>query len=575
MRSVAGHRGPIAGHPERAKRVEGPASLTATLFLAACALSCVRGPGDPMSDTTVYVASKVRTLDPGKPFAQALVVKGGKVIFVGDRGAAIDGAGGGARIVDLPGAVIVPGLVDAHAHLSSLGRSLSLVRLSDAKSADACVARMKAAGKESWQGDWLLGRGWDQNDWAVKEFPHKALLDEHFRDTPVWLSRVDGHAAWVNSKALAAAGIDETVKDPVGGRFLRDGKGKLTGVLIDNAMDVVAAKIPAATEAQQKARLKAALERCSSIGLTGVHDAGMDLETFKLLQTWDLLGALPLRLYAMADGQGDQGKTYLERGPYKGRHLTMRAVKFLADGALGSRGAALKAPYADEPSQSGLLMMSPEDLESRAQAFADRGFQVAVHAIGDKANTVVIDLLTRLEARKAGSRHRVEHAQILSGDDVPRFAQGGLIASFQPTHATSDMPWAEARVGKERIRFAYAWRSVLDTGAHVAFGSDFPVEDPEPLAGLYAARTRQDQTGKPEGGWLPEQKVTGEEALKGFTTGAAYAEFAEEARGLLKEGFDADFIALDVDPVDDAPRKLLGAKVLLTVSDGREVFRAR
>jgi predicted amidohydrolase YtcJ len=528
-----------------------------------------------MSDTTVYVASKIRTLDAKKPFAQAMVVKKGKITFVGERSDAIAAAGFDARVQELPDAIIVPGLVDAHAHLSSLGRSLSLVKLSDAKSAEECVARMKAAGKESWQDDWLLGRGWDQNDWAVKEFPTRAMLDAAFPDSPVWLSRVDGHAAWVNSKALERAGIKKDVKDPQGGRFIRDAKGELTGVLIDNAMDLVAAKIPAATEVQLKQRLKAALEKCSSVGLTGVHDAGMDLTTFRLLQQWDLLGALPLRLYAMADGQGDEAKTYLDRGPYKGRHLQMRAVKFLADGALGSRGAALKAPYSDEPSQSGLLLLTPDELEARALAFADAGFQVAVHAIGDKANTVVIDVLSRLEARHPGGRHRVEHVQVLSGDDVPRIAKAGLVASYQPTHATSDMPWAEARLGKERVRFAYAWRSVLDTGAHVAFGSDFPVEDPEPLAGLYAARTRQDQRGKPEGGWMPEQRVSGDEALRGFTTGSAWAEFAEESRGVLKEGFDADFVALSVDPVDDAPPKLLSAKVLLTVSDGREVFRAK
>lgn len=527
-----------------------------------------------MSDTTVYVAAKVRTLDPKRPFARALVVKGGKVAFVGERSDAVYAAGGDARVVELNDAVIVPGLVDAHAHLASLGRSLSLVRLSDAKSAEECVARMKAAGKESWQGDWLMGRGWDQNDWAVKEFPTRAMLDAAFPDVPVWLSRVDGHAAWVNSKALALAGVTEQVKDPVGGKFVRDARGALTGVLVDNAMDVVAAKIPAPTDAQVKQRLKAALEKCSSVGLTGVHDAGMDLRTFQLLQQWDLVGALPLRMYAMADGQGEEAKTFLDRGPYKGRHLAMRAVKFLADGALGSRGAALEAPYSDEPGSTGLLLMSPEDLEARALAFHDRGFQVAVHAIGDKANAVVIDVLGRLEKRTPGSRHRVEHAQILSGADVSRLAQANLVASFQPTHATSDMPWAEARVGKERIRFAYAWHSVLDAGAKVAFGSDFPVEDPEPLMGLYAARTRQDAAGKPEGGWLPEQRVSGEEALRGFTTGAAWAEFAEGSRGLLKEGFDADFVALSADPVDDAPAKLLSAKVLLTVSDGREVFRA-
>lgn len=551
-----------------------PLQRAALFGAAALAASCARGLPDAMSDTTVYVAAKVRTLDSKRPLAQALVVRDGKVAFVGERGEAIAAAGAGARVEELPGAVIVPGLVDAHAHLASLGRSLSLVRLSEAKSPEECVARMKQAGKESWQGDWLMGRGWDQNDWAVQQFPTRALLDAAFPDAPVWLTRVDGHAAWVNSKALEKAGLTKDVKDPPGGRFLRDAKEELTGVLVDNAMDVVAAKIPAPTDLQLKQRLKAALEKCSRVGLTGVHDAGMDLRTFTLLQQWDLVGALPLRLYAMAEGQGDDAKLYLERGPYQGKHLTMRAVKFVADGALGSRGAALLAPYSDEPSHAGQLLLSEDELEGRALAFSDRGFQVAVHAIGDRANAVVVRTLAQLEKRRPGARHRVEHAQVLAPDDVPRLAQAGLVASFQPTHCTSDMPWAEARVGKERIRFAYAWRSVLDTGAHVAFGSDFPVEDPEPLFGLYSARTRQDHQGKPPGGWLPEQRLTGEEALRGFTTGAAYAELAEERRGTLVEGMDADFVALSADPVDGAPAELLTAKVLLTVSAGREVFRA-
>jgi predicted amidohydrolase YtcJ len=523
-----------------------------------------------MSDTTVYVAAQVRTLDEKRPFAEALVVKKGKVAFVGARSDAMSAAGPDARLVELPGAVIVPGLVDAHAHLASLGRSLSLARLSDARSAEECVARMKAAGKESWQGDWLLGRGWDQNDWAVKDFPTRALLDAAFPDTPVWLTRVDGHAAWVNSKALEVAGITEQVKDPVGGRFLRDAGGKLTGVLVDNAMDVVAAKIPAPTDAQTKQRLKAALEKCSSIGLTGVHDAGMDLRTFLLLQQWDLAGALPLRLYAMADGQGDEAKTYLERGPYKGRHLSMRAVKFLADGALGSRGAALKEPYTDDPAQWGLLMMSPDDLEARALAFADRGFQVAVHAIGDKANTVVIDLLTRLEARKPGGRHRVEHAQILSGDDVPRLAAANLVASFQPTHATSDMPWAEARIGPERIRGAYAWRSVLAAGGLIVAGSDFPVEEVSPMFGLYAAVTRQDPTGSPGEGWYPAQRMTLDEAIFAFTAAPAVAGFVEEHRGRLVPGFVADVTVFDRPLAAD--KTLLGTRAFMTIVGGEIVF---
>jgi hypothetical protein len=284
-----------------------------------------------------------------------------------------------------------------------------------------------------------------------------------------------------------------------------------------------------------------------------------------------MLGALPVRLYVMADGQGEDAEQYLGLGPFSGRRLEMKAVKLVMDGALGSRGAALLAPYSDEPSQQGLLLLTPEEFEKRARAFSERGFQVAVHAIGDRANSVVIELLGKLDPKL---RHRVEHAQVLTADDIGKFAKFGLIASFQPTHATSDMPWATARLGPERIRFAYAWKSVLDTGAHVAFGSDFPVEDPNPMLGLYAARTRQDEKGNPPGGWMPEQVLTGDQALAGFTTDAAYAAFAEDRRGMLKAGFDADFVVLPVDPVSDEPKSLLGATVQITVVDGLDVYRA-
>ncbi len=549
---------------------------SSVLFVAAqlVSVACVhRMPSTPPT-AVVLVAGRIRTLDPAQPVAQALVVKDGKLAYVGTKERALEVAGPDAAVEAFPDATIVPGLADAHAHLASLGRSLSLVSLGPATSEADAVARLKGAPRASFQGDWLMGRGWDQNDWAVKEFPTKAALDAAFPGTPVFLSRVDGHAVWVNSEALRRAGITKATKDPEGGRLLRDPSGEPTGVLVDNAIDLLVSSIPAPSADEQRQRLKVALETCARLGLTSVHDAGMDLSTFKQLQQWDMLGAMPVRVYAMADGQGAEAEEYLGLGPFKGRHLELRAVKLLADGALGSRGAALHAPYADEPSQSGLLLLAPDVLARRAHDFAERGFQVAVHAIGDKANTLAIDALSALERAKPGSRHRVEHAQVLTGADVARLAKGGLVASFQPTHATSDMPWAEARLGAERARYAYAWRAVLDAGGHLAFGSDFPVEDPNPLWGLYAARTRQDHAGAPAGGWHADQKVTGEEALRGFTAGAAWASFAEERRGVLKEGFDADLVVLPVDPVDGDPRALLSAKVLLTMVDGVDVYRS-
>lgn len=521
--------------------------------------------------TIVFVAKQIRTQDPQRPVAQALAWKGGKVLAVGTEKEVLAAVGTDVEVERFPRSTIVPGLVDAHAHVESLGRSLSIVSLLDAKSEAEAVQRTQRAAKTAFQGEWLMGRSWDQNDWPGQQFPTKAGLDAAFPTTPVYLSRIDGHAAWVNGEALRRAGITAATKDPEGGRILRDAKGEPTGVLIDNAMDLVATKIPAASDGDLQKHLKLALETCARLGLTQVHDAGMDLRTFRLLQQWDMLGVLPVRLYVMADGQGAEAEQFLGLGTFSGRHLELKTVKLYVDGALGSRGAALHAPYSDEAGSTGLLLLSLAEFEKRASEFNERGFQVAVHAIGDRANTLSLDVLSKLNP---ALRHRVEHAQVLTAADVSRFAKSGVIASFQPTHATSDMPWAEARLGPERVKFAYAWRSVIDAGGKVAFGSDFPVEDPNPMLGLYAARTRTDAKGSPPGGWMPEQKVTGDEALAGFTKGAAYAAFAEDRRGVLKEGFDADFVVLPVDPVAGDPSALLEVKVQVTVVGGVDVYRA-
>ncbi|MBK7865007.1 MAG: amidohydrolase [Archangiaceae bacterium] len=512
---------------------------------------------------------RIRTGDAQRPIAQAMAIRDGKIVKVGSRDEAMEAAGPNPIVDEFPSGVIVPGLTDAHGHLLGLGEALTFANLYEAADEADAVKKLRSAGEPAHQGDWLMGEGWDQNDWPGHAFPTRWSLDAELEHTPVYASRVDGHAAWVNGEALKRAGIRKDTLDPPGGRIVRDPNGEPTGVLIDNAMELVRAKIPPAGPEQLKLRLKAALETCARVGLTGIHDAGEELEVFEQLQRWDAGGSLPIRVYAMAKGVGDDRDLFLGRGTFKGRRLTLRSVKLLADGALGSRGAVLFEPYTDDPGQSGLYVLKHELLEQRAQAFAAAGFQVAVHAIGDKANAETLDVLEKLPP----NRHRVEHAQLLREQDVARFARSGIIASFQPTHATSDMPWAEARVGAKRLQYAYAWRSVLDTGAHVAFGSDFPIEKPDPLLGLFAARTRTDVHGQPAGGWHPEQKVSGEEALAAFTSGAAYAELAEDRRGALREGFDADFVALSVDPVEDPPEALLTAKVLVTVVDGIDVWR--
>ena len=530
---------------------------------------------DP-NEAVLYAADRVRTLNPQQPLAEALLVRWGKVLEVGAR-RDLESAHPAVRVVELRDATIVPGLADAHGHLASLGRSLSILSFVGASSVEQILEMAKNAPPASYEGEWLVGRGWDQNAWPEgrRDFPTRQQLDALFPSTPVYFTRVDGHAAWVSSEALRRAGVDTRSLDPPGGRIIRDGKGEPSGVLVDNAMQLVSSKMPNPTDEQREKRLRAALEKCTSVGLTAVHDAGTDLPTLMLLHQWDSSGALPLRVYAMADGQGGASQVFSELGLIQGKRFTFRAVKFWLDGALGSRGAALQAPYSDEPTQRGLLLIESTELQKRARDLMQRGYQVAVHAIGDRANTLALDVLskTAAEAKVENRRNRIEHAQILRAEDIPRFAQLGIIASMQPTHATSDMPWAERRVGRERIDGAYAWKSLLDAGAHLAFGSDFPVEDSNPLLGLYAARTRQDAKGNPPGGWLPEQKLDGEQALRGFTTGAAYASFAEDVRGVLRPGMDADFVALSVDPVDDPPRQLLTGKALLTVVAGKVAYR--
>ncbi|MCB1613676.1 MAG: amidohydrolase [Xanthomonadales bacterium] len=485
----------------------------------------------------------------------------------------LESRGNGVREIVVDGTVM-PGLIDAHGHLMGLGFSLLQADLVGTRSKEAVIDRLKDKSAGLNEGDWLLGRGWDQNDWAGQAFPAAADLDAAFPDRPVWLKRVDGHAGWANSAALRAAGIDARTADPEGGRLLRDEQGQPSGVLVDAAMDLIETHIPKPDIALRRRALRLALATASKAGLTGVHDAGVSRENLALYRELADDQALPLRVYAMADGDSDALRQLCREGLYahpSGR-LSMRAVKLYADGALGSRGAALLADYSDEPGNRGLLIQSPEHLREIIDKAAACGVQPAVHAIGDRANREVLDAYAALTAKQRQAlRPRIEHAQVVAMDDIPRFAELGVIASMQPTHATSDMPWAGDRVGAERLRGAYAWRRYLDRATHMAFGSDFPVENVEPIPGLYAAITRQDAEGSPEGGWLPDQRLTLVEALDAFTRGAAYAGFAENEVGTLEPGMRADFIVLSMDPHQVRGRALLQIKVRSTWLDGRKV----
>jgi predicted amidohydrolase YtcJ len=429
----------------------------------------------------------------------------------------------------------------------------------------------------------LLGGGWDQNDWPEKAFPTAADLDAAFPDRPVWLDRVDGHAGWANGAAMRAAEkalAGRTLAgdwQPDGGRIVRDGRNA-TGVFVDGAMGLVSEVLPAPDEAYRTLALERALAVAARDGLTGVHDMGVSSADLALYKRFADAGRLSLRIDAYANGDGQALADLCEHGTYRhpGGRLGMRGVKLYIDGALGSRGAALLADYSDEPGNRGLLVTDPAAYEGLVRKAKGCGVQVATHAIGDRGNRIVLDTYERVLGDDARGDHRwrVEHAQIVSPEDIPRFAPLGVIASMQPTHATSDMPWAGDRLGDERLFGAYAWQRFLHGGARLALGSDFPVESPDPRLGLYAAVTRQDRDGQPPGGWLPDQRLSAAEALRGFTADAAYAGFDEKEVGKLAPGMRADFVVLARDPLEVPVSQLDDLEIESTLVDGKPVYEA-
>ncbi|WP_449447843.1 amidohydrolase [Thermomonas brevis] len=532
------------------------------------------------ADVTVLTAHRIHTMDAAHPQAQAMAFDAsGRILDVGDAKALL-ARHPGAKRLDVGSATVVPGLIDAHGHVSGLGWAMLTADLVDTASKAEILERLRAKEKELKPGEWLIGRGWDQNDWPEQAFPTAADLDAAFPDRPVWLSRIDGHAGWANSAAMLAVKRDLSGDwQPDGGNIRRDGKGQPTGVFIDNAMALVDAAQPAASEATAEKALALGMRAAVEHGLTGVHDAGIPLEELHRYQHLADSGQMPLRVYTMADGNHAALESLCKNGLYRhpsGR-LQMRAVKLYADGALGSRGAAMLADYSDDHGNRGLMVMSPEELATAADKAHRCGVQVATHAIGDRGNRVALDTYAKALGKDVASDHRwrIEHAQILAPEDLPRLAQMHVIASMQPTHATSDMPWAEDRVGPQRIVGAYAWRQLRDAGTHLALGSDFPVESVDPRLGLYAAVSRSDGKGLPAGGWYPDEKLTAFEALRGFTLEAAYAGFAENEVGSLAAGKRADFVVLAEDPLAVPDAALRTLDVRATYVDGKAVYEAK
>lgn len=484
-----------------------------------------------------------------------------------------------ASKIDGMGRTLLPGLIDGHGHVLGLGQNLSQVDLRESSSEAQAVAKTAAFAKANPQAQWILGRGWNQVLWPSQQFPGKQLLDEVIKDKPVWLSRVDGHAGWANSKALQLAGISKDSIDPPGGQIVRDANGEPTGVLIDNAMLMLEKQIPAINEAERVSALNAAFNHLLSLGITSTHDAGIDAANLATYQQLREAKQLPLRLYPMLSATDPALESWLKAGPIDDPldFLDVRSVKIYGDGALGSRGAALLAPYSDKPKEKGLLVTQPDKLTAVMKLTIDAGFQANVHAIGDYANQLALDRFESLqtEAQRKAGRHRIEHAQIVAPKDLPRFAALHVLPSMQPTHATSDKNMAGDRLGVARLRGAYAWRSLVDDGNRIVGGSDYPVELANPFFGIHAAVTRQDQQNQPAGGWLPEQKLTLVEALRSFTVDAAYGAFQDQTMGSLAPGMWADFILVDRDIVKVAPEQLWQTKVLATYVGGELKYQYR
>jgi predicted amidohydrolase YtcJ len=554
-----------------------PPAFACLLLAAAYAPARAQSPAQVPADLIV-INARIYTVDEGRPVADAMAVRGGRVVFVGSQRGALVLRGPQTNVLDAAGATIIPGIADAHAHLISLGFVLSQVDLVGTQSYDEVITRVAARARQLPPGTWILGHGWDQNDWPDTRLPTHEALSRAVPDHPVSLSRIDGHALLVNAAAMRIANATASTRDPAGGRLERGAGGAPTGVFVDNAMDIIESHIPAPTHDQMRDATLAAVREANRFGLTSVHDAGVPPEVIDIYEELARAGQYSLRNYVMVRGDDSTLAKYFRRGPqsalYDG-HLWIRSIKLVADGAMGSRGAALLDPFTDDPGNRGLLLEPPGRIQDVAVRALRNGFQLNVHAIGDRANRIVLDAFEAAlkQVPTADHRFRVEHVQLLNYADVPRFAKLDVIPSMQTSHATSDMYWTPNRIGYARTLGSYVWRSLLNTGVVIANGTDFPVEEVDPLRTFHSAVTRQDENNWPAGGWFPDQRMTREEALKSMTIWAAYAAFQERDLGSLTPGKYADFVILDRDIMRVAAEDILGAHVLATYIGGKAVYQ--
>lgn len=537
------------------------------IFLILCLSSLLISCDKKEEADLLVINAKVYTVDGDFSTAEAFAVKDGKFIATGTT-ADLQKKYNAAETLDAQGKTILPGLIDAHAHFYGLGMDFQRVDLTETKSFEEVVQRIVDFQKEK-NVDFIVGRGWDQNDWENKEFPVKDTLDQLFPNIPVAITRIDGHAMLANQAALDAAGI--TTDTPVEGGEIEVKDGKLTGILVDNPMGYVENAIPAPGRKSEITALLDAQKEAFQYGLTTINDAGLTRETIELIDSLQQSGDLQMRIYAMISSYPANLDYFLSREPIKTDKLNVRAIKFYADGALGSRGAALKQPYSDKKGHYGAMVSSVEDFKRTAARIAKTDYQMNTHAIGDSANYVVLKVYDSLIGDAEDRRWKVEHSQVIAPEDFHYFSKN-IIPSVQPTHATSDMYWAGDRLGEEREKGAYAYKRLLDEAGIIALGTDFPVEKVSPYLTFYAAVARKDTKNYPEGGYMPKQALSREETLKGMTIWAAYSNFEENEKGSIEPGKFADFVILDKDIMEVPVEEIPDMKANATYLGGKKVY---
>jgi hypothetical protein len=572
----------------------------AALLFATCGSALASDPAE-----TVFISGNIYTMNENEAHAEAIAVKGDRIVFVGSNADAKKYQTPSARTVDLAGKTVVPGLTDSHCHIFGIGERELTLNLEGTNTLDAFLARVKDRVAKTEKGKWITGRGWIETFWKPPQFPTRADLDKIAPDNPVWLTRADGHAAIANSAALRIAKIDRETPNPFGGEILKDKQtSEPTGMLLDHAQDLVRKNIPQPTEADRREAFVVGVKRELSLGWCQIQNAGGNLDDLPPIREALGAGQCKIRVYNAVYGPGPAAAT-LKDGPVLNQfdhHFTQRTIKVVFDGALGSRGAALLEPYADAPETSGYLTQKESELEPMLEEALRKGIQVETHAIGDRANRVILELYEKAWNQVNGGRSsatpspntsspsgvaelrppktlrdarwRVEHAQILSAQDLPRFAKLGVIASMQPSHAISDLFFAPARLGKERLAGAYAWQTLLKSGATICGGSDAPVERGEPMIEFYAAVSRKSIKGESADGWHPEQAVSREQALKMFTLAPAYAAFEEKDKGSIEPGKLADLTVLSADIMKIPEPEILKTTCAMTVIGGEVVYEA-